>query len=270
MIGRMISLVLALGLCACSDAAEYESRVLQSSQGEAGSPSTSASAHTVQGTARSVADSNDVFDFAYAYPAAAGAEPELKKILDGKLEAARAEITAQATEAQADATQYAYPYRPHSLTIDWRVEADLPDWLSLSEHIGTYGGGAHGNYGTGSMVWDRKARTARMAHDFFSSAAALEGAVKEPYCEALDAQRRERRGETADGDGVFGNCPAVEELTVVLGSSNGATFDRMELIADPYVAGPYAEGVYAVTLPVTKKVLDVVKPGYRKAFSISS
>lgn len=270
--GRMFALVLFLGAAACSDASEYESKVLRSSgddaQGEGTASATaSASASSTQGGARSVAVSSDLLEFSYAYPAVAGNEPELQELLDERLEAARAEITAQATEAQQDAQTHDYPYRQHSLTVDWKVVADLPGWLSLSEHIATYGGGAHGNYGTSGMVWDRSAKTARMARDLFTSAGALEGAIKGPYCKALDAMRLERRGEMPDGEGIFGNCPALEELTVLLGSSNGATFDRIGLIANPYVAGPYAEGVYEVTLPVTGVVLDVVKPEYRDAFS---
>jgi CRP-like cAMP-binding protein len=58
------------------------------------------------------------------------------------------------------------------------------------------------------------------------------------------------------------------ELTLLLGSSNGRTFDRIGLIADPYVAGSYAEGPYDVTVPITQAVLDAVKPAYKEAFSL--
>ena len=55
---------------------------------------------------------------------------------------------------------------------------------------------------------------------------------------------------------------------MLLGSSNGRTFDRIGLIAGPYVAGPYAEGTYEVTLPVDMAVLDAVKREYDGAFSL--
>ena len=45
-------------------------------------------------------------------------------------------------------------------------------------------------------------------------------------------------------------------------------FDRIGLLAAPYVAGAYAEGSYEVTLPVTPKVLAAVKPEYKAAFAL--
>ena len=44
--------------------------------------------------------------------------------------------------------------------------------------------------------------------------------------------------------------------------------DRIGLIADPYVAGSYAEGAYEVTLPVTRAIIGTVKPEYRGAFAV--
>jgi hypothetical protein len=55
---------------------------------------------------------------------------------------------------------------------------------------------------------------------------------------------------------------------VLLGSSNKRRFNRIGLIASPYVAGSYAEGQYEVTLPVTPKVLAAVKPEYKAAFAL--
>ena len=67
---------------------------------------------------------------------------------------------------------------------------------------------------------------------------------------------------------MFGKCPKISELTELLGSSNRQRFDRIGLIADPYVAGSYAEGTYETTLPVTAAILRIVKPGYRAVFAV--
>ncbi len=64
------------------------------------------------------------------------------------------------------------------------------------------------------------------------------------------------------------SCPSIKELTLLLGSTNGRAIDRIGLIADPYVAGSYAEGTYEVTLPVTPAILKTVKPAYRSAFAV--
>ena len=45
--------------------------------------------------------------------------------------------------------------------------------------------------------------------------------------------------------------------------------DRIGILIGPYEAGPYAEGGYEVTLPVTPAILAVVKPEYRASFAAS-
>ena len=44
-------------------------------------------------------------------------------------------------------------------------------------------------------------------------------------------------------------------------------FDRVGFLIDPYTAGPYAEGTYEVTLPVTRAILAAVKPEYAESFT---
>ncbi|HBM05432.1 MAG TPA: hypothetical protein DD369_07510, partial [Erythrobacter sp.] len=67
---------------------------------------------------------------------------------------------------------------------------------------------------------------------------------------------------------TFDDCPGLDEASVLLGSSNGKTFDRLSVYFGPYVAGPYAEGDYELDFPVTASVLDAVKPDYADAFSV--
>ena len=56
-------------------------------------------------------------------------------------------------------------------------------------------------------------------------------------------------------DGVFDACPGVEEATVLVGSANGKTFDRISVWYGPYVAGSYAEGAYELDFPMTAAML---------------
>ncbi len=42
--------------------------------------------------------------------------------------------------------------------------------------------------------------------------------------------------------------------------------DEITFHADPYVAGPYAEGDYDIALPVTQAVIEALKPAYRSSF----
>lgn len=219
--------------------------------------------------ARSVSEETDDFLFEYAYPAEAGRIPELAKILDRRLDTRRARLAAQSQEARDDAREKGFPYNKHSYSGEWKVVADLPKWLSLSLDMATYSGGAHGNYGVESLVWNKEQGRAINAKDLFTSPAALEQALGDRFCDALDRQRAEKRREPVerDADEEFNRCPRIDELTVLVGSSNGRTFNRLTLYAGPYVAGPYAEGAYEIGLPIDRAVLDTVKPEYREAFS---
>ena len=175
----------------------------------------------------------------------------------------------RAGQARREARQEGFPYNKHSYTAEWKVVAELPKWLSLSADVATYTGGAHGNYTVQSVVWDKDNLRLMNAIDLFSSPAALEQAFGDRFCEGLDRERAERRGEPVpeDSEEMFDQCPGIDELEVLVGSSNGRTFNRLTVYAGPYVAGPYAEGAYEVDLPVTQEVLDAVKPEYREAFS---
>lgn len=219
--------------------------------------------------ARSVSEQTDDFLFEYAYPAEAGRIPELAQLLDDKLEERRTELATESASARRGAREQGFPYNKHSYTAQWKVVADLPGWLSLSNEIATYTGGAHGNYTISSLVWSKEQTRAFDAKDLFSSPAALEEAYGKNFCDGLNAERAKRRGApVAEGsEELFDNCPGIEELEVLVGSSNRRTFNRLTLYAGPYVAGPYAEGAYEVNIPVTRAVLAAVKPEYQEAFS---
>jgi hypothetical protein len=221
-------------------------------------------------TGRKVAVENDLYEFTYSYPGKAAAIPALKALLDKRLESDRAELEKGSKEDQLDARQNDYPYRTHSSGANWQVVTDLPRWLSLSAEMDEYGGGAHGMTFYDALLWDREQNLARQPSDLFVSKAALGSALREPFCAALDKERVKRRGAPVDrnsGD-QFDECIDPTEHTMILGSSNGRTFDRIGVLVEPYAAGPYAEGVCDVTLPVTPQVLGAVKPAYRSEFAI--
>jgi hypothetical protein len=54
---------------------------------------------------------------------------------------------------------------------------------------------------------------------------------------------------------------------MILGSGDRQHFTRIGILIGPYEAGPYAEGDYEITLPVTPEVLAAVKPEYRADFA---
>ncbi|MEP2737048.1 MAG: DUF4163 domain-containing protein [Erythrobacter sp.] len=265
-------------ICACSSPEDVDERLMVA-QTSASSASTSASASGANSSATatsrtsegglSVSVENDQYQFEYSFGGEAGSEPKLREILEARLDAAQDEVKSQSAEAKQDAATNDYPFRQHFLEVNWQVVADLPQMLSLSANIASYSGGAHGNSGFDGLVWDRKNAKALKMADFFVSEKAMSAALAPSYCPALNKIRSEKRGIPVDpnsGDS-FDTCPKMSELTILPGSSNGKTFNRIGLLAGPYVAGSYAEGPYEVTVPMNAAIMAAVKPAYAEFFS---
>lgn len=267
---RAIALIpLLLSAAACSVSKEPEASASASAEpGAAASAIPPSAPAQIPVAARSVTEENDLYEFTYSYPAAAGAVPALKELLDDDLDKAKAELVADAREGKKDATENGYPFNPYSHSVEWKVVTDMPAWLSLSTLVGFYSGGAHPNYVYDTILWDRIAGTRRAPVDLFASRAALASSIREPFCKELDKQRARKREGQDLGGGIteFEKCIDPTEQTVILGSSNGKAFDRIGVLVSPYAAGPYAEGSYEVTVPVTAKVLAAVKPEFRATF----
>ncbi|MEO0062529.1 MAG: hypothetical protein RLZZ08_1089 [Pseudomonadota bacterium] len=243
------------------------SDVASSDTGNADGGSATAIATSRVNGALSVKEETDDYIFEYAYPSAAGSIDALGDLLDARMEKTRAELARDSAKARAEARGDGFPYNKHSYEGTWTLVANLPGFVSLSEQFATYTGGAHGNYGVESLVWDKQAARAMRAIDLFTSPAALEQALGQRFCTGLDKERRRKGIERPkDGDGVFPACPKIDELTVLVGSTDKRHFNRVTLYAGPYVAGAYAEGDYQVHLDVDRKIRAAVKPAYRDSF----
>ncbi len=219
--------------------------------------------------ARAVVEETDDFLFEYSYPKEAGDIPGLASLLDGRLDRLRTTLASQSAEARDDARDNGFPYNKYSNEVIWRVVANTPRYLSLSAAISTYTGGAHGNYGFDALVWDKEAERALKPESFFESVGELDAAVQERLCDMLNRERASRRGEPV-GEGTanpFDECVALDEATILLGSTNGRSFNRIGVMMAPYVAGPYSDGSYEFTLDMTGAMLETVKEERRSAFS---
>lgn len=263
---KALTLVLVLALTACQQSGAPDAADASAA------PSASAAAPAPAAEARKLEEKNDLYEFAYSYPAAAAAIPALREWLEGDLVSARAELASEAREGRTDAKVGEYEFTPYMGSTEWKVVTDLPGWLSLSSEIYSFSGGAHGNSAFDSLLWDKMARGGAgqqlSVMDLFTSPAALRAAVTKGFCAELDRQRAKKRGEdyAYDPDDDFSKCIDPTEQAVILGSKSGKGFDRIGFLIAPYNAGSYAEGSYEVTLPVTAAVLAAVKPEYKAAF----
>ena len=256
-----------IGAGAAPDAASQEGEATS----DDASPQDTSDPAAPAGEDRSMEIKTDAISFSYSWPAAAQAIEGLNAELETRAEAAKAEYSGYAESAKADADAGDYTFMPHSYNAGWEVAADLPGFLSLGGGRSTYTGGAHGNSDYDSLLWDKTRGEIMQPADLFVSQTAFREAVREFYCSRLMDARAERTGmKMMPGDDIYESCPELSELAVVMVSENGETFDRIDMIAAPYVAGSYAEGSYTVEMPVDSAVRYAVKPEYKDAFAPAS
>ena len=209
-----------------------------------------------------------LLDFEYSWPQAIAGETKLVAELSSDLAKSYDQALKDARENKTMVEQANATFNQNMFTRVWSLEGQTERLVSLVASTDTFTGGAHPNHTSSALLWDRPGQRQVQFADLFDSAEGLSGAVRTQYCKLLDAERASRRGgEVLDGD--FAACPPLAELTVFPADSDGnGRFDTVQLIADPYVAGPYSEGDYTVSVKVSPALVAALKPEYRPAFEV--
>jgi len=214
-------------------------------------------------------EKNDLIEFHFAWSAEAAAIPKLVEQFRKDMGQAKTELIAGAREEKAMRDKEGDDFNPYMSSTDYKTAGQSGRLLSLQGDIGSYTGGAHGNYGTSELLWDRWAAKAVPFADLFTAAANMDRLLTQPWCDALNKAREEKRGEPVSGGGMFDECPPLSDVAIVPADKDGnGKFERLQLIADPYVAGPYAEGSYEVELPVTGDLIAALRSDYRENFEV--
>ena len=261
---------LALSSAACSQAGEESEGqpvVTEPSAAPVAQPSPEAEAVRFDDDEKR---SGGTREFSYSWPVQVSAIPALAGVLEEERDEAFATQKKEWEQSLVDFPGDCVSCKSRGYEKTWQVVANLPAYLSLSADIYEYTGGAHGNYGKQSLVWDKQAEMAFPGIEMFSSPVALENALGARLCDALDRARERKRGVPVNrsSDDPFNDCPGLDEASVLVGSTDGQNFDRIGVYFGPYVAGSYAEGDYELNFPVTASVLDAVKPEYARAFRV--
>jgi hypothetical protein len=205
-------------------------------------------------------------DFTYEWPAQAVAIPSLDLRLYGEAKAALAKAEENARDDEEVAHEQKRDYNQEYYTKQWTTAGSTPRLLSLQYELGTYTGGAHPNTSYGALLWDRAQNREISVGSLFLHAGSVAALTRASYCNSLDAERRKRRGGEKLG-GEFDECPKYSDLAIATVDKNrNGRFDTIEFVASPYTAGPYAEGEYQVSLPVTSQLIAAIRPEYRNSF----
>ncbi|QTD57148.1 PdaC/SigV domain-containing protein [Parasphingorhabdus cellanae] len=215
----------------------------------------------------------DNYTFEYRYPKSLSRDSRLYDYLnqDRKKEYTKFSTDADRDHADAAAIGENGPrLLPYDYQVHWSQEADIPAFISLTQHWYGFYGGAHGIYGTKSWIWNKSQKKMVEPLMLFRSAEAFNQALQTEFCKQLNEQRAEKRGQpvVTDSDDSFDKCITPSGHAIILGSTTGNSFDSIKINVGPYAAGPYVEGDYEIDLSVTKAIMGAVKPAYRENFAI--
>lgn len=210
-------------------------------------------------------------EFDYSWSQAAARIPALDRWLRTNGQHLRDRTLEKGRAEKASAAKDGYPFRGYTYEERWGVVADLPKVLVMQSEGYEFTGGAHGMPIVTTLIWD-KAKRERLSIEALFDRKQLEDGLNDRFCAALDAERSKRRGAPVDKDNPdelsdFVRCVDLAKQTILPVSLNGQTLDTIRVVVMPYEAGPYAEGIYQLDLPVDDAVMRAVKPAYQKAFS---
>jgi len=217
-------------------------------------------------TRQSAVRETPLLDFEYSWPEAISPETKLVEQLKADLSKSYDEALESARENKAEMDKFGGPFNQNMFHRAWDLLGQTQRLTSLVSSTDTFTGGAHPNHNSSALLWDRKAGAEIKLTDLFTAPGSLESAIRTQYCKLLDAERAKRRqGEVLEGE--FAECPAFSQLTIAPSSKGGAgPFDSIVLIADPYVAGPYVEGEYEITMPVNQRLVGALRSEFQGDF----
>lgn len=212
-------------------------------------------------------EENDLIDFHYDWSAEAAAVPQLAGRFRKEMEKVKAELLSGAKADKTSRDKGGIEFHGYMSSTQYDTAGQSDRLLSLSVEVGAYTGGAHGNSGTGSILWDRQAAKQIQIADLFAEPSNMTRLLTQRWCDALNKAREEKRGEPVGGGGMFDDCPKLSEISIIpTDKDKNGRFERLMLVADPYVAGPYVEGSYDVDLAVTPDLVAALKAEYRPSF----
>lgn len=213
---------------------------------------------------------NELVEFHYGWSAEAAAVPQLAAKFRKEMDQAESDLIAGAKEDKASREKEGFDFNGYMSSTQYDTAGQSTRLLSLKVDVGSYTGGAHGNHGVGSLLWDRQAQREIKDSNLFADPANRDRLLTQRWCDALNKARKAKRGEPVGGGGLFDDCPKLDEIAIIPTDKNGnGRFELLTLVASPYVAGPWVEGDYEIELAVTPDLIAGLKSDYRDGFEVA-
>jgi hypothetical protein len=204
----------------------------------------------------SITASTGDLDFSYSWAKEAAVVPALSRRFTVDAARQRSRMLAMSKKEAAWRKKANMEFAGLNFSRSWETAGQSKLLLSLVESTGTYTGGAHPNSGTRALLWDRKRGREIAISALLQPGKSWDGAIRQPFCILLDRERSKRRQEPVERGDWPSQCPELKELTVALADHDrDGRFEHLDITADAYVAGPYAEGPYDISLPLTEGML---------------
>lgn len=222
----------------------------------------------ITAAATTIAAKDPLLDFSYKWSAEAAAVPALDRRFRADAANQRRRYTGMARQDRAERLKdgsRAWDV-PYGFERSWTTAGRTARLLSLSSNSYVFSGGAHGNSNTKPLLWDLRSGREVTLDALLQRPGWWDGAIRQPFCILLRRERAKRLPEPVQND-IFSQCPPLKDVSLVLTDTNkNRRFDHVLVTADPYVAGSYAEGSYAISLPLTATMIARLKPEYRASF----
>ena len=230
---------------------------------DAGQPTRTVVTNTYSEGNHKVSVATAAYDFEYSYPAVLAQFPSLEAHVKAEMQEYEQELAFLIEDSRAGGGSFG-DQKLH-LTGGWKVVAELPNWLSLSNQIVMHPDGPRQIYFTEAVLYHKQTGEVHKPAELFQSDDAFNAAVTPRYC-AMLATALAKQSERAD---EVWECPRAGDQAVMLGSSNGETFNRLA-VGRPEVRRNRGEEESAVlVLNIDAAILKAVKPEYAKDFAIA-
>lgn len=205
-----------------------------------------------------------LLDFDYRWPSQASAISRLRAQLIAQMNHDRSRYTKMAELDRAERAHHNFPFFRYSVSRALHFGGQTKRLVSFADERNVFTGGAHGNPSTRALLWDKElGRTINFADLFMRSPTPM---LQRRYCKQLASQRKRKNGTDQVPD-IWEGCPDPLKFSVIPEDKDrDGRYETINVTANPYEVGSYAEGYYIVLLPVTPALLGALKPQYRSSF----